>query len=61
MFMRGAYECDAIPSVIGDGLYTKAENPKDLLRSIAALIEECDAPDRAQHTEPIERKGVPHG
>jgi hypothetical protein len=61
MFMRGAYERDAIPSVTGDGLNTKAKNPKDFLRSIAALIGECDAPERAQHTEAIERRTVPHG
>ena len=59
--MRGAYERDAIPSVTGDRLNTKAKNPKDFLRSIAAVIGECDAPERAQRTEPIERRGVPHG
>jgi hypothetical protein len=61
MFMRGAYECHAIPSVIGDGLYTKAEYPKDFLSGIAALLGKCDALERAQHTEPIERRNVPHG
>ena len=59
--MRGAYECDAIPSVTGKGLDTKAENPKDFLRSNAALIRQYDALKRARHTSPIERRSVPHG
>ncbi len=61
MYMRGAYESDAIPSVTGDGFYTKAENPKNISRNIAAIIGEYIAPERAQHTGPIERRGVPHG